>query len=97
MNHEPIFRVLSPRGALSMPGPYCRSARAPLLTRCFSDHAPWNLDHLILISLPLGARSIPANAQAAALIVCSAFATDLCSRFAADLLLGKQKNRGFPP
>jgi len=87
-----IFRVRSPPGAPSMPG-----HRAPLLFRCFLDYAPWNLNHLILISRPLGARSIPAIPPPLRLLVCNAFATDLRCGFAADLLLAKTENRGFPP
>ena len=75
------YWVLSPSGSPIHARDICRS---------FSDHARSNL-------FSLGAPSIPAIPRGAALLVCSAFATDLCSRFAADLLLAKTENRGFSP
>ena len=62
------YWVLSPSGSPIHARDICRS---------FSDHARSNL-------FSLGAPSIPAIPRGAALLVCSAFATDLCSRFAAD-------------
>src|SRR5260370_11584844 len=79
-----------------MPGHHCRSACAALLFRCFSGHVPRNLNHLILVSLP-SVRGSFRQSRTALLLVCSAVATDFCSRSAANLLLAKQKNRGFPP